>query len=166
MKFEDGLGLREKYNFSRKGPNMINGYTVDEMRKADKFPIMEALLCRPDNYVFHIDTLMHAAYHKGNVAEWAEWIDELPAPNCSSEEYEMVDIYFSTDSDKPEVELNKKPDPMARFARLDKAIFRLSNFNYGVMVDFPDKVRENETPTVVMKERDPDKFEAIQLEVA
>jgi hypothetical protein len=39
MKFEDGLGLREKYNFNRKGPNMINGYTIIEMRKADAFPI-------------------------------------------------------------------------------------------------------------------------------
>ena len=40
---------------------------------------------------------------------------------------------------------------MAKFAGLNKAIFKLSNFNLEVLVDFPDKVRENETPLVVLK---------------
>jgi hypothetical protein len=161
MKFEDGLGLREKYNFNRKGPNMINTYTLEEMRKAEKFPIMEGLMHKPDHYVLHIDTVMHAAYHSGNVAEWAEFEDEIPAPNCSEEEYELIDIYYSTDDEKPDIELGKKPDPLARFAALNKAIFRLSNFTLDVLVDFPDKARENETPVIVLKKRDPDSFEEI-----
>lgn len=101
MKFEDGLGLREKYNFNRKGPNMINGYTIIEMRKADAFPIQEELMHKPDNYKLHIDTVMHAAYHAGNVTEWGEYKDELKAPANSSEDEEMVDIYYTTDEEKP-----------------------------------------------------------------
>jgi len=62
--------------------------------------------------------------------------------------------------------MGKKPDPMARFAKLDKRIFKLSIFDLDVFVDFPDKVKGNDTPLIVLKQKDPEKFEDTQKAIA
>ena len=34
MKFDDGVGLREKYNKIKDGPNLIESYTINQMQLA------------------------------------------------------------------------------------------------------------------------------------
>jgi len=66
MKYDDGLGLRKKFNSNSIGANLIVGYTIGRMELSQRYPIIEPLLNRPKDFKLHIDSLMHEIYHEEN----------------------------------------------------------------------------------------------------
>ena len=121
MKFDDGLGLRQKFNLNRPGPNWINVFTISAMKISKRWPIPETLLNKPENYELHIDSVMHETYEQESCEKWYKYKPKLKAPPGSDNEEGFLDFYYSTDAEPPEDTgpVVVKVDPMARYKQID-----------------------------------------------
>jgi hypothetical protein len=96
MKFDDGLGLRQKFNLNRPGPNLIDGFTITMMKKSQRWPIPEPLLDKPKTYKLHIDSIMHETYDPRSCADWENYQLKLKCPPGSELGEDFLDFYYSS----------------------------------------------------------------------
>ena len=167
MKFEDGLEVRQKFKDKMKGANLIEEFTIKEMKKGARWPISEVLLSRPNVYVLAVDSLMNEIYTPENVKYWGDYKEELRAPGASEVSDEDIDIFYSSGRGEEEVKIvtKTKSDPMQRFKAIDKRVWEINNFRLDEMVDFPFKARENVLPIMVLKDWNLNHFVDIQKKI-
>jgi hypothetical protein len=163
LKFEDGLEVRQKFKDKMSGSNLIEEFTVIEMKKAARWPISEALLNRPDVYVLAVDSLMNEIYTPENVKYWADYKGELAAPAASEFSDEDIDMFYESGRGEEEVKVvvKSKIDPMARFKAIDKRVWEINNFKLSEMIDFPFKAKDNVLPLYLLNNWKLDYFEEI-----
>jgi len=133
MKFEDGLDIFDKRQSTE--PTLTDKNTIVKMQAANRFPMPDALLACPPNYKLKIDSIMHSAYDPENLKDWAEYKQEVDAPNNSTESEDELNIYQSESDDERRKYMVPKPvtrhkanDPNLKQKQFDRAILEDSLF--------------------------------------
>jgi len=93
---------------------------------------------------------MHTVYDPTYVAalKYEEPIVAAPANSDLSDE--DIDLFWSTDSENPEQQKGK-PNPLAKFKKIDPRVYEISNYNNDNLREFPHKYREGELPWKVLR---------------
>jgi hypothetical protein len=78
LKYAEDLQLEDPLKNVKK-PTLTDLVTIKKMQAAERWPIPEQLINRPDRggYQLVIDSIMHAAYDEKEMKEWANYRQEL-----------------------------------------------------------------------------------------
>lgn len=159
LKYPETLELTQNVKEFLEQNDIIEISTKNIMKRADKYPIMEPLLCRPDNYEMRVDSIIKSIYNEEKYVE-QNWLKAPPNSEASDEglDWEDEEIQIEVVAVKEKVNLDK-------YRVVDPRVWQICNYDTGLMKDYPFKAAENKLPLFLLKKQGIKHFKDIQTQI-